>query len=187
MLYIYRIKAHLRFQNKSEIVLDDEKNAQIAANIRSELPVTLVCIYDDIIKNPKDQIKWYFNKHRIRNALDESNAAAAASSANLNIKILNRNPLDGGDDATTAAGVNQFTSTASFTPNHHFTIIQSLTPEKNATQSTLLIHNFNLKYNFGRYRCQYRGLIKTVKIYPNHRNGIPTAKHLSFYLKQNCI
>ena len=167
--------AHLRFLNKSEIYIEDIEeeatfeddyhvknqhheghNHQVAASTASRAAITLICVYDDVIKNPKDQIKWYFNKHRIRSSLDDPHGNQ--------ITIMSRHPdsIDGMSD--------QFSS--SFSPNHHFTITQSLSEDKNTTISSLTIHNFNLKYNYGRYRCQYKGLVKTVKIYPNHKNGI---------------
>lgn len=164
--------------NKSEIYIEDieeeatleedyqvknpDGNYQIATSAGSSrtssaAAITLVCVYDDVIKNPKDQIKWYFNKHRIRNSLDDAQHSQ--------IKIMSRNPVA----ESAAAYDGQFSS--SFSPNHHFTITQSLSENKNTTISSLNIHNFNLKYTYGRYRCQYKGLVKTVKIYPNHKNG----------------
>lgn len=149
----------------------DDFSSQPSTSSSSSLPrsVTLVCVYDDVIKSPKDQIKWYFNKHRIRNSLDEQGGQ---------IKILSGSPpmmenaaaQQQQDDQLVPVG--QFSS--SFSPNHHFTITQSLGSGdggNNVTVSSLTIHNFNLKYNYGRYRCQYKGLVKTVKIYPNHKNG----------------
>lgn len=160
--------------NKSEIFIEDieeeatiEDYQQVASSSSSSFSspsraaITLVCVYDDVIKNPKDQIKWYFNKHRIRSSLDDPHGNQ--------IKIMSRNPLVEGDGSDVSAGAGQFSS--SFSPNHHFTITQSLSEDKNTTISSLIIHNFNLKYNYGRYRCQYKGLVKTVKIYPNHKNG----------------
>lgn len=176
--------------NKSEIFMEDiEEEATIedynqvaTSSSPSRAAITLVCVYDDVIKNPKDQIKWYFNKHRIRSSLDDPHGNQ--------IKIMSRNPLVEGDGSE-AAGAGQFSS--SFSPNHHFTITQSLSEDKNTTISSLTIHNFNLKYNYGRYRCQYKGLVKTVKIYPNHKNGKivfflnwVTQKKFSFY-PQNYI
>ena len=154
--------------------IDQEQNSH-QQNEENSRSVTLACIYEDVIKNPKDQIKWYFNKHRIRNALDDPSTTQGP------IKILNRIDADLVEHTTT----NQFSS--SFSPNHHFTITQSLTEDKNNTLSTLTIRNFNIKYNYGRYRCQYKGLIKTVRIFPNHRNGILSSNLNYKYLNSSRI
>lgn len=173
--------------NKSEIFMDEMDEREEADQIHQEHEhqqhetghahsLTLVCVYEDVIKSPKDQIKWYFNKHRIRSALDDHRTAhMAGSTVSGGIKILNQNLIGGGGgggDEETSTSHRQFSS--SFSPNHHYTITQTLSDEQNSTVSTLTIHNFNLKYNYGRYRCQYKGLIKTVKIFPNHRNGMST-------------
>jgi hypothetical protein len=147
---------------------ESSEQQQLVEQIEERKPVKLVCEYGDLIRNPKDQIKWYFNKHRIRNVNEETGAAAAGAAAalpaaatllNSQIKILN------------SLETPSSSSPHNVPVNHHFSIVQTLSHETNSTVSTLYIENFNLKYNFGRYRCQYRGLIKTVKIYPNVRNG----------------
>lgn len=129
-LKLYSFIAQFKSMNKSEIVFNGTKSN----------PVELKCKYDDLITNPNDQIKWYFNKHRIRNGL-------SIDGSHANVK---------GDQ----------------TPNHQFTVVQTLSHGTNSTISTLFIHNFNIKYNYGKYKCQFKGLTRPFKIFSNFRNGL---------------
>ena len=69
--------------------------------------------------------------------------------------------------------VDDSTTTTTNHPNsyNHYSIVQSTSYERNESISTLIIHNFNIKHHAGRYKCQYKGLVKTVKLNPFSKYG----------------
>ena len=131
--------------NETDIKLDVTKISNLKAK-----SISLTCKYNDILSNPNDQIKWYFNKHRINgkhlrkrvNQVNEKNHAS----------------IEEHEQHTTVLHTN------------HFKIIHNVSHSTNQTTSTLLIHDFSDRHNFGKYKCAYKGLVKTVKVWPI-RNG----------------
>jgi hypothetical protein len=112
---------------------------------------SLACKYDDLLTNPNDQIKWYFNKFRIKSTVETSGGLIMKTG-------------DAGEESRNK----QQSASAS---NHHFTIVQKISFDTNTTVSILHIHNFNSKFNTGKYKCQYKGLSRTVRVYPMTKNG----------------
>jgi hypothetical protein len=144
--------------NKSELTFDHNQNRH--------RPVVLVCKYGDIIVNPNEQIKWFFNKIRIKNnnnINDKSKHLLAVDNNQIfKTNVNSREEADLSSTTTTTHHPNSF---------NHYTIIQSISYERNESISTLIIHNFNIKHHAGRYKCQYKGLIKTVRLNPSFRSG----------------
>lgn len=141
--------------NRTEITINTTR-----PNTLKSKTITLVCKYEDLLSNPNDQIKWFFNKNRIKSQQE----------ANKNIKVLNYNGKSS-TNTNNAGGVNINDHNHYYFVNSHFSIAQTYSYEKNETYSTLTISNFNYKYHFGKYKCQYRGLVRSVKIYPLMKNG----------------
>jgi hypothetical protein len=72
----------------------------------------------------------------------------------------------------------QYQQHAGLTSNHHFTIVQKISFDTNTTVSILHIHNFNSKFNTGKYKCQYKGLSRAVRVYPMTKSG----KKIQFFI-----
>jgi hypothetical protein len=130
--------------NETEIKLDVSKISNLKAK-----SISITCKYNDVLSNPNDQIKWYFNKHRIngkhlRKRINQANEKYHASiEENEQQTLLHTN---------------------------HFKITHNVSHSANQTMSTLSIHDFSDRHNFGKYKCAYKGLVKTVKLWPI-RNG----------------
>lgn len=99
-----------------------------------------------MILNPDDQIKWYFNKHRIRDTPILENKDPFES-------LLLHRKDEIIQNAKTLFGSKQ-----------QFSIKQKLHYDINSTTSTLIIMNFNIKINISKYKCEFKGLSKTIKI-----------------------
>jgi hypothetical protein len=160
--------------NKSETLVDlgqphhqhdESKNAERWRSTTTKL----VCKYNDLITNPAENIKWYLNKNKIKSANDLSQ-----------IKVLaapnNNNNINNGANYEAHRQLNAATNAAELAYGHkqptvgqHFTVVQTVAHDTNTTTSTLYINNLS-KSHLGRYRCQYKGLYKTVKLYS--LNGI---------------
>ena len=108
------------------------------------------------MSSPNDQIKWYFNKHRIN-----------GKHLRKRLNSVNEKPHTNVDDREQNQSHPQ-QHIVSHT--NHFKIIHNVSHSTNETMSTLLIHDFSDRHNFGKYKCAYRGLVKTVKLLPA-RNG----------------
>ena len=174
---LFYFLAHLKLVNNTEIYLNNSEfshvqNEQFNLNAKHAVAntFTLVCKFDDALTNPNDQIKWYFNKFRIKSTIDPTNDG-----------LIKKEHVE-----TTK---NQLHSTTSLTSNHHFVIVQKVSFDTNTTLSILNIQNFNSKYNTGKYKCQYKGLSRTVRVYPNTRNGklLFFSMSKSFLLKFFCL
>lgn len=157
-IYKLNVLPQLRILNKSEILFDHHQNKQ--------KPVVLVCKYSDLITNPNEQIKWFFNKIRIKSNNDRPKHLLESS--NQIFKSDYANSTD--QEASTTPSINSF---------NQYSIIQSVSYERNESISILVIHNFNIRHHGGRYKCQYKGLIKTVKLNPFSRNE-NSSNHLVY-------
>ncbi|CAF0840695.1 unnamed protein product, partial [Brachionus calyciflorus] len=153
-MYKLNVLPQLKFLNKSDILvspLDDGLKSQLSSSNRRNLinsPLILVCKYDDILSmSQSDQIKWYFNRHRIRTISQKENQSDINESEKQNA-------------------------------NHHqYTILQNVDHTTNSTQSKLIIHNFDSKINYGKYRCAYKGLIKTVRVHTTSSSNSNSHKN----------
>jgi hypothetical protein len=162
----------LKILNKSEIFFDAKRYSNHLQHhskyqTQKQKPVVLVCKYDDIIENSKDQIKWYFNRQRIKNSLDKRRQIGLLLKNRKNLRSTSTTPLfkDHLDEHQEDENV--------FTDSHnYFTVIQTTSFERNETISSLYIHDFNPKFHSGKYKCQYKGITKTVRITSNlSKNG----------------
>jgi hypothetical protein len=160
ILFIFNFKiltsftAQLIMMNKSETLVYFDQQQE--ANQHHET-ARLVCKYNDLITNPAENIKWYLNKNKIKSANDLSqikvlapNGANHEAHRQMNTEYANGNRQPG-------AG-------------QHFTVVQTVAHDTNTTTSTLYINNLS-KSHLGRYRCQYRGLYKTVRLYTLNGKG----------------
>lgn len=186
-------QAPLKLLNSSEIFLNNSEYAVSTSGGRTAKhgypTFTLVCKYDDVLINTNEQIKWYFNKFRIK-----SDSPATQSSPQISRFVKDENGGGSSDENTISAASFKMkqqqnqphntissTSMTSLTSNHHFTIIQRVSLDTNTTTSILLIHNFNSKYNTGKYKCQYKGISKTVRVYPGTRQSESQLRIASKY------
>ena len=149
--------AHLTLLNETEVKLDVTKISNLKAKT-----ISFSCKYNEVLSNPNDQIKWYFNKHRIngkhlRKRLNSANEKhhTSADETEQNQPQLQQQGLP---------------------HTNHFKIIHNVSHTTNETMSTLLVHDFSDRHNFGKYKCAYKGLVKTVKLLPV-RNG----KNIHFF------
>lgn len=159
--------------NKSEIYFDAKRFAnhlqhQNKYQTQKHKPVVLVCKYDDIIANSKDQIKWYFNRQRIKNSLDKRRQSGLPIKKRKTLRSTSANPAllnEQLDEHQEDENI--------YTDSHnYFTVIQTTSFERNETISTLYIHDFNPKFHTGKYKCQYKGITKMVRITSNlTKNG----------------
>ena len=68
-----------------------------------------------------------------------------------------------------------------------FRIVQTTVSDTNSTISTLYIKHFSMRHHLGKYKCQYKGLSKTVRLYAssataNHNHN---KSHIGSQLKAN--
>ena len=117
--------------NKTEISMDSINNSE-----RKEEPMRLVCQYETISKSPNEQIRWYFNKYRIRSAADRK-----ARLTDLN----NSSKLASSDFEITEQRFNDLNLTMSSLLIRNF----------NAKSHHLI----------GKYKCQVKGLAKSTRLY----------------------
>jgi len=135
---------------------------------QKQKPVVLVCKYDDIIANPKDQIKWYFNRQRIKNSLDKRRHSSLSLKNKKTLRSTSANPALSNE----LLDDQQEDDNIYIDSHNYFTVIQTTSFERNETISTLYIHDFNPKFHTGKYKCQYKGIIKMVRITSNlNKNG----------------
>ena len=59
----------------------------------------------------------------------------------------------------------------------NFRIIETKDPDTNTTYSRLYIDNFKHKDHLGKYKCQYKGIFRTVKII-SKKNKLSTSNRL---------
>ena len=59
----------------------------------------------------------------------------------------------------------------------NFRIIETKDPDTNTTYSRLYIDNFKHKDHLGKYKCQYKGIFRTVKIITK-KNKLSTSNRL---------
>lgn len=115
--------------NKSEVSIDKHLEES------SIEPLRLVCQYDMASKSSNEQIRWYFNKYRIR----------SSSERRIRISDSNSTKLAAGDFEI------------SETRNNETNITISTLSIKNLN---LKSHSL-----IGRYKCQVKGLYKSTRIY----------------------
>ena len=131
--------------NDTEIKLDISN----VSDLKSQT-LSLKCKYGDLLNpllNPNDQIKWYFNKHRINNKNLKKRLNSNERHRNVNVEDQEHHEQH-------------------HLHNNHFRIAHNLSYDRNETISTLFIRDFSDRHNFGKYKCVYKGLVKTVKVLP---------------------
>jgi hypothetical protein len=134
----------LTVHNQTEIYLN---NSEVSIKNSEKNTFTLVCSYDDVLTNLNDQMKWYFNKMRLKSTLGPASALA-------NTQLPEENSIR-----------------TSLQSQHHYTIIQKVSFDTNTTTSILHVHNFNSEVNAGKYKCQYKGLSKSVRVFSHSKEG----------------
>lgn len=143
--------------------------------------IRLVCKYDDVLAPSQDdsasehnQIKWFLNKMRIRPK--HRGEQQLTGSTHLPTTLAKAPMVNLTDIVPTAASHSTSTtnvysisntspSNAAELSHSNFRIQQIVSHETNTTLSILSTRNFNLRSHLGKYKCQYKGLHKTVRLF----------------------
>lgn len=169
----------------------------------------LVCKYDDLLIFNQDssinnelsqqqdieqnQIKWYFNKIRIRPLTITFDSSESSLAAQLNESMDHRGGVGAGSVVDPSIKSHfqqqqqQQTNNDDVSLMNTFRIVQTTVSDTNSTISTLYIKHFSMRHHLGKYKCQYKGLSKTVRLYApsataNHNHS---KSHIGSQLKAN--
>ena len=123
--------------NNSEISLENYLEESDRSSY-DKVNILLVCQYGSVTKSPNEQIRWYFNKYRIRGSFERK----------ARLTEINNTKLFSSDFEIYEHKNNETNTTTSrlFIKN-------------------LSLKNNNL---LGRYKCQVKGISKTTRIFSRY-------------------